>query len=152
VEAPEQDICVTVTLVDGLVLARSAFHHSMNYRSAVVIGRPRLVDDADEKIRALDLMVDHAVPGRSATLRGHTHKELAATRVIALPLVEASVKRRSGGPVDDPADVRAGTWAGVLPLRTTAEEVQPADEALGVAVPADVRRVVSAWRRPSVPS
>ena len=80
----------------GLVLARSGFHHSMNYRSAVVIGRGRLVDDADEKVRALDLVVDHVVPGRSATLRAHTRKELAATTVIALPLHEASVKKRAG--------------------------------------------------------
>lgn len=94
--APRGTLCVTFTLLDGLVLARSGFHHSMNYRSAVVIGVPRLVDDEEEKRHALDLVVDHAVPGRSSTLRTHTRKELAATSVIALSLAEASVKARSG--------------------------------------------------------
>ena len=119
-EAPDQDLCVTCTLVDGLVLARSAFHHSMNYRSAVVIGRGRLVDDPDEKVRALDLVVDHVVPGPIATLRAHTRKELAATTVVALPLHEASVKKREGTAIDDEADVLAGGWAGVLPISTVA--------------------------------
>ncbi len=90
----ESDICVTVTQLNGLVLARSAFHHSMNYRSAVILGRGRLVDDPAEKARALDLIVDSVVPGRAATLRPHHRKELAATVVMALPLHEASVKQR----------------------------------------------------------
>lgn len=124
IDAPEQDICVTMTVVDGLVLARSAFHHSMNYRSAVVVGRPRRVVDADERIRALGTIVDQVIPGRSAYLRSHTRKELAATAVLALPMYEASVKSRSGGPVDDDLDIERGdVWAGVVPVW----------EALGVA-------------------
>ena len=137
--APEQDVCVTVTVVDGLVLARSAFHHSMNYRSAVVVGRPRVVTDPDEVRRALDLVVDHVVPGRAATLRPHTRKELAATRVLALPLHEASVKTRVGEPVDEEEDVRAGGWAGVVPLRVTRAAPVTATDAEGHPVPRDVR-------------
>jgi nitroimidazol reductase NimA-like FMN-containing flavoprotein (pyridoxamine 5'-phosphate oxidase superfamily) len=140
VRAPDQDVCVTVTCVDGLVLARSAFHHSMNYRSAVVIGRPRLVTDPEEKTRALDLVVDQVVPGRAAQLRPHTRKELAATAVVAVPLAEASVKSRSGPPVDDDSDVTAGGWAGLLPLRLIATEPVTAADVDGVPVPADVRR------------
>ncbi len=136
----EHDICVSVTHVDGLVLARSAFHHSMNYRSAVVIGRARAVVDDDEKRRALDLIVDHVVPGRSTTLRAHTRKELAATAVLALPLQEASVKRRTGGVSDDQTDVDTGVWAGVIPLRLATGEIQVDPDALGTTVPDDVRR------------
>jgi hypothetical protein len=138
--APEQDVCVSVTHVDGLVLARSAFHHSMNYRSAVVIGRARRVTDESEVRRALDLIVDQVVPGRSATLRPHTRKELAATVVVALPLHEASVKQRSGGVSDDQADVDAGRWAGVLPLRMVADEVLVDADATSTPVPPDVLR------------
>lgn len=136
--APEQDVCVTCTHLDGLVLARSAFHHSMNYRSAVIIGRGRLVSDEAEKQRALNLIVDHVVPGRSSTLRASTRKELSATAVIAVPLHESSVKTRAGDPVDDDADVAAGTWAGVLPLRLRAEPTRSAANAVDVAVPAQV--------------
>jgi nitroimidazol reductase NimA-like FMN-containing flavoprotein (pyridoxamine 5'-phosphate oxidase superfamily) len=138
--APGSDLCATFTIVDGLVLARSAFNHSMNYRSAVVIGRARLVDDDAEKGRALDLVVDHVVPGRSKTLRRPTRKELAATTVLALPLHEASVKRRSGGAVDERADVEAGGWAGVVPLGVA---VGPID-ADAAAVPLDVPPEVAA--------
>ena len=141
--APEQEISVTVTVADGLVLARSAFHHSMNYRSAVVVGRPRVVTDADEVRRALALVVDQVVPGRSATLRPHTRKELAATRVLALPLLEASVKARTGGPVDDEADVEAGGWAGVVPVRTVFGEPVTAADVDVAAVPDHVLRRVS---------
>ncbi len=116
-----QPICVTVTLVDGLILARSAFHHSMNYRSAVVMGDPRLVTSPDERDHALTLIVDRLMPGRSATLRAHTRKELAATAVLALPLHEASVKIRQGDVSDDAEDVEAGGWAGVVPVRTSFE-------------------------------
>jgi nitroimidazol reductase NimA-like FMN-containing flavoprotein (pyridoxamine 5'-phosphate oxidase superfamily) len=106
-----------VTELDGLVAARSGFHHSMNYRSAVLIGRPRRVEDPAERRRALDAIVDHMIPGRSATLRPATRKELAATAVLALPLAEASMKQRAGDPADEEADVVAGAWAGVVPLR-----------------------------------
>ncbi len=131
-------VCVTITLLDGLVAARSGFHHSMNYRSAVVVGRPRLVRDEAERARALDLVVDQVVPGRSATLRPHTRKELAATAVLALPLVEASLKVRSGGPVDDEPDVAAGVWGGHVPLRLVAGDPVPDADAAGLPVPRDV--------------
>ena len=133
----DRTVCVTATHLDGLVAARSGFHHSMNYRSAVVIGRCRVVEDADERARALDAVVDHMVPGRAATLRPPTRKELAATVVLAVPLAEASVKRRTGGPKDEPEDVEAGTWAGVVPLRLVAGEVEP-DPLTPGEVPADV--------------
>ncbi len=152
--APDQDVAVTCTLVDGLVLARSGFHHSMNYRSAVVIGRGRLVTDPTEKQRALDHVVDHVVPGRSATLRGPTRRELAATAVIAVPLVEASVKQRRGEPVDDDADLDSGVWAGVLPISVGAGQIQTAADASGIPVPVDVTArahsmPVTRWAEPS---
>ena len=132
-------VCVTVTIVDGMVLARSAFHHSMNYRSAVVIGAARLVDDPDERGHALNLIVDHMIPGRSATLRANTRRELAATAVLAVPLHEASMKSRGEGPVDDAEDIEAGVWGGVIPLRRTAGDPVPSEDATG-PVPADVVR------------
>lgn len=131
-------VCVTLTELDGLVLARSGFHHSMNYRTAVVIGALRAVDDADERARALDLVVDQSVPGRSATLRPHTRKELAATAVLAVGLREASLKARDGDPVDDPADVEAGAWAGQVPIhRVLGDPVDAGDSR--APVPPDVR-------------
>jgi nitroimidazol reductase NimA-like FMN-containing flavoprotein (pyridoxamine 5'-phosphate oxidase superfamily) len=136
--APGTDICVTCTLVDGLVLARAAFHHSMNYRSAFDIGPGRLVDDVDEKQRALDLVVDHIVPGRSTTLRAPTRKELGATAVVAVGLHEASVKSRSGGVADDPADIDAAVWAGVVPLGTSAGPIEVDPDARGLATPPQV--------------
>jgi nitroimidazol reductase NimA-like FMN-containing flavoprotein (pyridoxamine 5'-phosphate oxidase superfamily) len=135
VQAPDQDVSVTWTVLDGMVLARSGFNHSMNYRSAVVIGRPRVVDGPDELSHALDLLVDHVVPGRAAALRRPTRKELAATTVLALPLHEASVKVRAGDPDDEPEDVAAGGWAGVVPLRLRAGDVVTSADAPGTAVP-----------------
>lgn len=132
-------VCVTITEVDGLVAARSAFHHSMNYRSAVVVGVARIVTDADEKAHALALTVDHMVPGRSATLRPSTRKELAATSVLAVPLHEASLKVRAEGPVDDVEDVEAGVWGGVIPIRRVSSAPVAADDASG-PVPDDVVR------------
>ncbi|MCW2775727.1 MAG: hypothetical protein JWN91_4053 [Nocardioides sp.] len=137
--AQDATVCVTVTELDGLVAARSAFHHSMNYRSAVVIGPARVVDDPDERQHALDLVVDHMIPGRSATLRASTRKELAATAVLAVPLREASMKARDGGPVDEPEDVDAGIWGGHIPLRRVAGEPVAGEDASGPA-PADVVR------------
>ena len=137
--SPGATVCVTVTVLDGLVAARSAFHHSMNYRSAVVLGTARLVTDPAEKLRALGLVVDHLVPGRFATLRPSTRKELAATAVVGVPLHEASVKVRAGGPVDEPEDVTAGVWGGHVPLRLVADLPVPDADASG-PVPADVRR------------
>ncbi len=145
VQGPAQEVSVTFLVLDGLVLARSGFNHSMNYRSAVVIGRPRVVEDAEEKLRAADLLVDHAVPGRSATLRRPTRKELAATTVLALPLHEASVKVRAGDPEDEPVDVEAGGWAGVVPLALVSGEVSTSGDAEGTVVPTHVRE--SATRR-----
>ncbi len=130
-------ICVTVTELDGLVAARSGFHHSMNYRSVVVIGPARIVRDPDEKAHALALTVDHMVPGRSATLRANTRKELAATSVLAVPLREASMKKRAEGPVDDPEDVEAGVWGGVIPLRRVSSGPVSGDDSHD-DVPADV--------------
>ncbi|MFL6204539.1 MAG: pyridoxamine 5'-phosphate oxidase family protein [Acidimicrobiales bacterium] len=140
-QAPDQDVSVTMTVLDGMVLARSGFNHSMNYRSAVVIGRPRVVSDEAERAHALDLLVDHAAPGRAATLRRPTRKELAATTVLALPLDEASVKRRTGDPTDEDADIEAGgVWAGVLPLRLTAGDPVTSADAVDVPVPEHVTR------------
>jgi nitroimidazol reductase NimA-like FMN-containing flavoprotein (pyridoxamine 5'-phosphate oxidase superfamily) len=141
VQAPDQDISVTMTVLDGIVLARSGFNHSMNYRSAVVVGRPRVVTSEEERAHALDLLVDHVTPGRSAALRRPTRKELAATTVLALPLHEASVKRREGDPEDEDFDIEPGdVWAGVVPLRTVAGEVVTSADADGLAVPEHVRR------------
>jgi uncharacterized protein len=140
--APDTTICVTVTLLDGIVLARSAFHHSMNYRSAMVIGVPRIVTDPDERERALATIVDHVVPERSGTLRAHTRKELAATRVLALPLYEASVKTRSGDVSDDPVDISPDVWAGVVPIETVLGSPQSTTDCpLDAPVPADVRAI-----------
>ena len=135
--ATDTTVCVTVTELDGLVAGRSAFHHSMNYRSAVVIGPARVVDDPDERQRALDLIVDHMIPGRAATLRPSTRKELAATAVLAVPLHEASMKARDGGPGDEPEDVAAGLWGGHIPVRRVADAPVADEDAVG-AVPADV--------------
>jgi nitroimidazol reductase NimA-like FMN-containing flavoprotein (pyridoxamine 5'-phosphate oxidase superfamily) len=132
-------VCVTITELDGLVAGRSAFHHSMNYRSAVVIGEARLVTDTDERERALAMIVDHMIPGRSETLRPHSRKELAATAVLALPLHDASMKARAGDPVDEPEDVEAGVWGGVIPLRRVSSAPVPSVESQG-PVPADVVR------------
>jgi uncharacterized protein len=114
-KAVGQEVCVTVTLLDGLVCARAVFHHSMNYRSAVIFGAARLVTDPEEKIVALRAVTDHLVPGRWDHVREPSRKELAATAVIAVPLDEASVKVRTGGPKDDPEDYDSDIWAGVLP-------------------------------------
>ncbi len=109
-------VCVTVTHIDGLVLARSAFHHSMNYRSAVVLGTAVEVDDPDEKSTALLALVEHVMAGRSAEVRPPSAKELRATSVLRIPIEEASAKMRVGPPVDDAEDYAMGCWAGVIPM------------------------------------
>ena len=116
------DACVTVTLLDGLVLARSAFHHSMNYRSVVVLGKGREVTDRAEKLRALDAIVDHVVLGRSKIARAPNESEIRQTMVIALPLSEASAKVRTGPPLDDQPDYALDIWAGVIPISLTKGE------------------------------
>lgn len=118
------DLCVEVTLLDGLVLARSAFHHSANYRSVIVYGRGRWLD-ADEKAEALDAIVDRIVPGRRQYLRPTTPREIAATAVVAVPLEEASAKIRTGPPGDDEADYELDIWAGVVPIRQVKGEPVP---------------------------
>ena len=110
------DVCVTVTLIDGLVLARSAFHHSVNYRSVVILGKAELVDDPEEKNAALEAFTEHVVPGRWAEVRWPNELELKATTVLKLPIEEASAKIRTGGPIDDEEDYEMDVWAGVLPL------------------------------------
>ena len=147
VQGPDQDVSVTFTLLDGIVLARSGFNHSMNYRSAVVIGRPRVVTDGDERAHAFDLLVDHAAPGRSAELRRPTRKELAATTLLALSLHEASVKVSDGDPEDEDVDIETGgVWAGVIPLRLVAGDPVTGADVDVDAVPAHVTAQAAALR------
>jgi nitroimidazol reductase NimA-like FMN-containing flavoprotein (pyridoxamine 5'-phosphate oxidase superfamily) len=138
------DVCLTVTLVDGLVLARSAFHHSMNYRSVVVFGKATVVEESDQKLAALRALSEHMIPGRWAEVRGPSEPEMKATVVLSLPLAEASAKVRTGPPLDDEEDYDLQVWAGVIPLRLVADS-PVADPRLpdGVAVPghaSDYRR------------
>jgi uncharacterized protein len=134
-----QEVCVTVTHLDGLVCARSVFNHSMNYRSAVVFGVARLVADPEEKLLALRTITEHLVPGQWSYVRQPSKKELAATSALALPLTEASVKIRSGGPSDEPEDYELDLWAGVVPVTTGFGEPEP-DAVLrsGIDTPAHI--------------
>lgn len=132
------DACVTVTLIDGLVLARSAFHHSMNYRSVVVFGKAREVT-GDEKTQALEGLVEHVMRGRSRDVRPPNEIELKQTLVLALPLDEASAKIRTGGPVDDEEDYALPIWAGVLPLKLT-PGAPIADEGVTAPLPEYLKR------------
>lgn len=135
-------VCVTVTLLDGLVLARSAMHHSVNFRSVVVLGDARVVDDPAEKSRALGSLLDHIAPGRAADCRAPDARELAATGVLALDLVEVSAKLRSGPPADDPQDLPLPHWAGVVPLALVSGAPVPADDLTpGTAVPTYLREL-----------
>ena len=131
--------CVTVTLLDGLVLARSAFHHSMNYRSVVLFGVPEVVTDDDEALLASAALVEHMVPGRAAETRPPTPAELRKTLILRFPIEEGSAKVRTGGPVDDPDDLARPVWAGVVPVTLAAGPAQPAPE-------------MEPDRRPPVPS
>ncbi|WP_028478107.1 pyridoxamine 5'-phosphate oxidase family protein [Nocardia sp. CNY236] len=135
------DISVAVTLVDGVVYARAAAHLSMNYRCAVVLGRAVEVTDHAEQLHGLRIVTEHAAPGSWSRVRPPTTKELAATKVLALELTEASVKVRTGGPKDDDMDVATGgVWAGVLPIRQVWDPPIDADDlAAGITVPDDVR-------------
>jgi nitroimidazol reductase NimA-like FMN-containing flavoprotein (pyridoxamine 5'-phosphate oxidase superfamily) len=134
------ECCVTVTLVDGIVLARSALHHSLNYRSAMIFGTARQVGDPVKKARALEAVVEHIAPGRSADARPPAPDELDATEVLALELEEASAKVREGGPIDSADDMDLPVWAGQLPLTLTAlDPVADPDLAPGVDVPEYLR-------------
>jgi nitroimidazol reductase NimA-like FMN-containing flavoprotein (pyridoxamine 5'-phosphate oxidase superfamily) len=140
--------CLTVSLIDGLVLARAAMHHSANYRSVMLIGQARLVEDPGEKQRALRAVVEHIVPSRWDDVRPPSENELKATAVLALPIEEASAKVRSGGPLDDEEDYALSAWAGVIPLLSSAGAPVPdARLRVGIATPA----YASAYRRPGGP-
>lgn len=143
-EEPGMPVCVTVTHVDGVVLARSAFHHSVNYRSVVVHGTAHQVTDPEERRAALDALVDHVVPGRSAQSRPANKKELAATAVVRVDLTEVSAKIRTGGVNDEPEDLTLPHWAGVLPLRKGYEAPLP-DDALapGAELPPHITAVLA---------
>jgi nitroimidazol reductase NimA-like FMN-containing flavoprotein (pyridoxamine 5'-phosphate oxidase superfamily) len=141
--AREQAICVTITLLDGLVLARSAFHHSVDYRSVVVHGRAEVVDDEGERWRLLDAFMERLVPGRAAGLRPMTAVEVRQTGVLRLSLEQASAKVRTGPPVDDEADYALPIWAGVLPISSRIGDPEP-DPRLGAGIepPDDVHALV----------
>jgi hypothetical protein len=123
--AKGSQVCLTATLVDGLVLARAVMHHSANYRSVMLFGSGEEVEEDAEKLRALEALVEKLVPGRWADARQPTEKELRATSVLRIPLEEASAKVREGGPVDDEADYELPVWAGTLGLRQVAGELAP---------------------------
>jgi uncharacterized protein len=119
------DVCLTATLIDGLVLARSAFHHSMNYRSVVLYGNARLITGDDELEQALEVFTEKLVPGRWADVRWPTKQELKGTAVLSLPIAEGSAKVRTGPPIDDDEDYALDVWAGVVPLRLTPSAAVP---------------------------
>ena len=136
----DQEVCVTMTLLDGLVLARSAFHHSLNYRSVVVVGRAEVVRDVAERARVLARFMERLVPGRGATLRPTTTAEVKQTAVLRVSLEQSSAKIRSGPPGDDEADYALPIWAGVLPVTTRLGDPEPDPQlAAGVPVPDHVR-------------
>ena len=145
---PEIDICMTVTFVDGLVVARSTYNTDINYRSVVIIGRATEVKDLDEKRHGLELMVEQIIPGRSRDARPPTEKELRSTMLLKLPLGESSAKVRTGWPLDDEEDYDLEIWAGVIPF-TTVTEAARVDPALRVDVP--MPDYVERYRRPAVP-
>jgi hypothetical protein len=136
----EADVCLTVTLIDGFVLARSAFHHSANYRSVMVMGKARKVSDPDEKLMRLTNFVNGLFPGRWNRLRPVTAQELKATTVLAMPLTEASAKVRRGPPIDDDEDYALPIWAGVIPVETRVlEPVEDPRNLAGIAPPDHVK-------------
>jgi len=134
------EVCVTVTLVDGLVLARSAFHHSMNYRSVVIVGFARVVDDPVEKMMAMRCFTNHVVPHRWEEVRPPTDQELKGTSVLALKLDEVSAKVRTGPPIDDEADRASAVWAGVVPLRVAVGKPVPAPDLVAGVEEIDLAR------------
>lgn len=137
-------VCLTVTLLDGLVLARSAFHHSMNYRSVTVLGRGRAVEEEADRNRVLAALVERIAPGRSALVRPPSSLELRATAIVAVPIEEAAAKRRSGPPLDDSEDLDWPVWAGVLPVALERGKPEPDPQlapGMRVAAPATSRLV-----------
>jgi len=140
------DVCVTVTLLDGLVLARSAFHHSLNYRSVVIFGNARLVEDEERKLEALRVLSDHIIADRWNDVREPTEQEIKATTVLSLPLTEASAKIRTGPPIDDEEDYTLPVWAGVVPLAIKAGAPIP-DPRLPANTP--IPTYARNYRRPS---
>jgi nitroimidazol reductase NimA-like FMN-containing flavoprotein (pyridoxamine 5'-phosphate oxidase superfamily) len=132
-EAKGAEVCLTATLVDGLVLARAVMHHSANYRSAMLFGAGEWIDGEAEKLTALKALVERLVPGRWGDARVPTAKELRATALLRIPLEEASAKVRTGPPVDDDGDMALPVWAGVVGLRTVVEEAEP-DPLLGAGI------------------
>jgi nitroimidazol reductase NimA-like FMN-containing flavoprotein (pyridoxamine 5'-phosphate oxidase superfamily) len=141
-------VCLTVSLLDGLVLARAAMHHSANYRSAMLLGEASVVGSSEEKLTALEAIVEHIVPDRWAQARTPTENELKATSVLALPIEEASAKIRTGPPVDDEQDYDLPVWAGVIPIVSEARDPQP-DPRLAPGTPAPLS--ATAYRRPGRP-
>jgi nitroimidazol reductase NimA-like FMN-containing flavoprotein (pyridoxamine 5'-phosphate oxidase superfamily) len=141
--------CVTVTLVDGLVLSRSAFDHSMNYRSVVAFGTARKVLDPDQKIKALRIISEHLIAGRWAEVRGPNDRELKATTVLEFSIEEASSKVRSGPPLDDESDYGLAVWAGILPLETRSRPPIPDGKLVeGVTLPEYIQRYDARLNRP----
>ncbi|MBX2863711.1 MAG: pyridoxamine 5'-phosphate oxidase family protein [Leptolyngbyaceae cyanobacterium MAG.088] len=141
------DVCVTVTLLDGLVLARSAMHHSMNYRSVVLFGTAELVSEREEKMQALYAFTEHVMLGRWAETREPNEQELTGTTVLALPIDEASAKIRTGPPIDDAADYELPHWAGVIPLAVQpGEPIVDPKLAEGIAVPEHVEQYLGRQR------
>ncbi|MGH7589412.1 MAG: pyridoxamine 5'-phosphate oxidase family protein [Gemmatimonadota bacterium] len=139
--ASEAPACVTVTLLDGLVVARSLFHSSLNYRSVVAFGMARLLENPDEKARALEALGEHLIPGRTADARSPSEKESLATSIVRFDIEEATAKFRAGPPIDDPEDLDLPIWAGIVPLGLAASSPEPAPElANGIHTPAYVAR------------
>jgi uncharacterized protein len=143
-------LCFTVTLIDGIVLARSAFHHSINYRCVVVYGAGRRVTDRDEKLESMTLLVEHVVPGRSRDARGASDGELKATEMVAMTISEASAKVRTGPPIDVGKDLKLPVWGGVMPLETVAREPIPDEHTNGTPVPDYIAEVIGADPRASL--
>ena len=133
-----RELCINVTLLDGLVLARSTFHSSMNYRSVVLLGRGEVIEDDAERGSALDVLVDHLAPGRAAEVRASTEQELGATSVIRVPIVEASAKVRTGPPIEAKSDLESSTWGGVVPMVMRTLEPIPGEGSEQLEVPPSV--------------
>lgn len=137
---PAEPVCVTITIVDGIVAARSTFHHSMNYRSVVVFGEPRVVVEPDERMAAFEAITEHVIPGRWAEARHPNDKEDRGTKLLAVSIDESSAKTRSGPPGDEDFDMDLDVWAGVIPIAVTAGEPQTApDLKAGVSIPDYIR-------------